>query len=175
MIANNPKQNIHIDNTIIQYSTKVNLLGLNFKSRNFFKDQVDSNIKTAKFELSKLYRLKYLKKKLKVRLYKSKVLPHLTKCAVPLNICSHAQIKRLQVIQNDAIRWITNTYYPNRCNINVQQHIFKIEPIGERISRLANNIWHKIETENSPFFEITKSIPIEFGHNWFKSSYDITS
>ena len=76
MIGNNPKQNIHIDNTIIQYSTKVNLLVLNFKSRNFFKDQVDSNIKTAKFELSKLYRLKYLKKKLKVRLYKSKVLPH---------------------------------------------------------------------------------------------------
>ena len=45
MIGNNPKQNIHIDNTIIQYSTKINLLGLNFKSRNFFKDQVDSNIK----------------------------------------------------------------------------------------------------------------------------------
>ena len=52
--------------------------------------------------------------------------------------------------------------------------MLKIEPINDRINRLAQNIWYKIETENSPFFEITKNIPIIFGHAWFKSSYAAT-
>ena len=75
MIANIPKQSIVIENVTLDYSNKVKILGLNFKSRNFFKAQVDENIRKAKLESSKLYRLRYLKKKLKTRLYKSKVLP----------------------------------------------------------------------------------------------------
>ena len=58
--------------------------------------------------------------------------------------------------------------------INEQQNILKIEPIKERILRLAHKIWFDIETENSPFFETTKSIPILRGHAWFKSSYAST-
>ena len=80
----------------------------------------------------------------------------------------------LQVIQNKAIRWITNTHYPLICDINEQQNILKIEPIKERVLRLAHKIWFDIETENSPFFETTKSIPILRGHAWFKSSYAST-
>ena len=76
---NIPKQNILINNDeTIVYTNKAKILGLHFKSRNFFKEQVNENIKKAKIELSKLYRLRYLKRKLKVRLYKTKVLPHLT-------------------------------------------------------------------------------------------------
>ena len=141
MVGNIPKKNVNIDNVHIEYSRKAKILGLNFKSRNFFKDQVDENIRKAKAELSKLYRLRYISKKLKTRLYKSKALPHLTFASVPLNICSQSQIKRLQVVQNKAIRWITNTYYPNICNINEQQGLLKIEPINDRINRLAQNIW----------------------------------
>ena len=174
IVVNIPKHNVNIDNVNIEYSSKAKILGLNFKSRNFFKDQVDENIRKAKAELSKLYRLRYISKKLKTRLYKSKALPHLTFASVPLNICSQSQIKRLQVVQNKAIRWITNTYYPNICNIDEQQGLLKIEPINDRINRLAQNIWYKVETENSPFFEITKNIPIIFGHAWFKSSYAAT-
>ena len=144
---------------------------MNFKSNNFFKSQVDENIKTAKLELNKLYRFRYLKQKIKVRLYKTKVLPLLTYASVPLNICSSSQIKRLQIVQNKAIRWITNTYYPNICNIVNQQELLKIEPIKDRIDRLAQNVWFKIETENSAFFETTLNISIVNGHAWFKSSY----
>ena len=92
MIANIPKQNIHIDNNTLKYSNKAKVVGLHFKSRNFFKEQVDANIKNAKYALSKLYRLRYLKRKIKVRLYKSKVLPYLTYSSVHLNICSQSQI-----------------------------------------------------------------------------------
>ena len=83
-------------------------------------------------------------------------------------------MKRLQVIQNKALRWITNTYYPLIYDINEQQNLLKIEPIKDRIARLAHRIWYKIEDENSPFFELTKNIPIVRGHAWFKSSYAAT-
>ena len=171
MIANKPKQNIVIENTTLKYVNKTKILGLNFKSNNFFKSQVDENIKMAKLELKKLYKFRYLKRSIKVRLYKSKVLPLLTYAAVPLNICSQTQRNRLQKIQNKAIRWISNSYYPNICNIENQQEILKIEPINDRINRLAQNVWFKIEEENSTFFEETLNIPIIHGHAWFKSSY----
>lgn len=174
MVGNTPKQNINVENVNIQYSNKAKILGLKFKSRNFFKDQVDENIRKTKLELNKLYRFRYLSKKLKTRLYKSKALPHLTFASVPLNICSQSQRNRLQVVQNKAIRWISNTYYPNICNIDEQQQLLKIEPICDRIGRLAQKTWYKVETEDSPFFEITKNIPIIFGHSWFMSSYAAT-
>ena len=112
-----------------------------------------------------------MKQKPKVRLYRTKLLALLTYASVPLNICSPSQIKRLQVVQNDAIRWITNSYYPNTCNIEEQQRILKIEPIKERINRLAQKVWFKIEEENSEFFKTTSDIPIVNGHAWFRSSY----
>ena len=171
MIANKPKKGVVIENVNFEYDKKANILGLNFKTNNFFKCQVDENIKSAKTALKKLYRFRYLKKKIKVRLYKTKVLTVLTYASVPLNICSQSQIKRLQVIQNDAIRWITNSYYPNRCNIIDQQRILKIEPIKDRIDRLAQKVWFNIETENSEFFKTTADISIINGHAWFKSSY----
>ena len=174
MIANKPKKGIVIDNINYEYVKKAEILGLNFKSNNFFKSQVDENIKNAKLELKKLYKFRYMKQKLKVRLYRTKVLPILTYASVPLNICSPSQIKRLQVIQNDAIRWITNSYYPNTCNIEQQQRILKIESIKERIDRLAQRVWFKIEEENSEFFKVTSDISIINGHAWFKSSYDQT-
>ena len=72
-----------------------------------------------------------------MRLYKAEVIPFLTYAYVPLNISSPSQIKRLQVIQNYVIRWITNSYYLNICNIDDQQRILKIEPIKKRLDRLA--------------------------------------
>ena len=65
MIGNIPKQNIKIENVNVEYSNKAKILGLNFKSRNFFKDQVDDNIRKAKVELGRLYKLRYLNKKFK--------------------------------------------------------------------------------------------------------------
>ena len=45
MIGNIPKQHIQVENVNIEYSNKAKILGLNFKSRNFFKNQVDENIR----------------------------------------------------------------------------------------------------------------------------------
>lgn len=95
MIANKSKKGLVIENVTVEYEKKANILGLSFNSNNFFRCQVDENIKNARSELRKLYRLRSFKQKLKVRLYKTKVLSVLTYASGPLNICSRTQIKRL--------------------------------------------------------------------------------
>ena len=142
---------IVIDNTPIPYSNDTKLLGLTFKRNNFYVKQVDSNVNRARAELKKLARFRYLKTKLKVRLYKTLILPLLTYPVVPLNICSKTQIKRLQVIQNDAIRWIKNERWPATCPLDLRHQELKIEPMDLRIRRLAEGVWNKIHEENSTY------------------------
>ena len=72
MIANRPKQNIMVENESFEYTKKANILGLHFKSNIFFKSQVDDNIRKVKLELAKLYRFKYVKHRIQIRLIKPK-------------------------------------------------------------------------------------------------------
>ena len=162
---------IVIDNTPILYSIETKLLGLNLKRNNFYVKQVDTNVNRARAELKKLERFRHLKTKLKVRLYKTLILPLLTYPVVPLNICSKTQIKRLQVIQNDAIRWIKNERWPVRCPLDLRHQELKIEPMELRIRRLAEGVWSKIHDENSTFHTQTLEIHMYNPHKWYPSSY----
>ena len=82
---------INIDNLDIPYSTEIELLGLKFSRNNFYVKQVETSVQRANAELKKLQRFRLLKTKLKTRLYKTLVLPHLTYPAVSLNICTNTQ------------------------------------------------------------------------------------
>ena len=163
--------NIHIDNIDIPYSTENKLLGLNFRRNNFYVKHVEVITQKANAELKKLQRFRLLKTKLKVRLYKTLILPHLTYPAVPLNICSNTQYKKLQIVQNKAIRWIMNERWPIRCPVRLRQEQLKIEPIQERIKRLAENIWQKIEDKNTEFHQLNTQTRMQNPHTWFPSSY----
>ena len=163
--------NININNTDIPYSQEVKLLGLTIKRNNFFVKQVENNVNKAKAELKKIKRFRNLNKKLKVRLYKSLVLPILTYPVVSLNICSRTQIQKLQVVQNHAIRWISNEYWPNICPLNTRHQELKIEYIEDRIKRLAEGVWNKVEEENDTFHIQNKNIIMQLPHTWFPSSY----
>ena len=156
---------------ILPYTNESKLLGLHFTRNNFFVKQVEKNTEKANAELKKLYRFKLLKKKLKVRLYKALILPILLYPVVPLNICSKTQVKKLQVVQNKAIRWITDERWPVICPIDTRQEELKIEPIDFRLKRLAEGVWNKIETENSPFHTQNMNLQMPLPHKWFPSSY----
>ncbi|CAL4148820.1 unnamed protein product [Meganyctiphanes norvegica] len=99
---------IVVQNTSIPYVNQTKLLGTHITRNNFYVKQIEYNINRVRAELKKLNRFRLLKTKLKVRLYKALILLLLTYPVVPINICSETQIKKLQVIQNNAIRWITN-------------------------------------------------------------------
>ena len=163
--------NIVIGNTVIPYSQETKLLGLTFRRNNFYVKQIENITNRANAELKKLRRFRNLKRKLKIRLHKTLILPLLTYPIIPLNISSNTQIKKLQVIQNKAVRWIANEHWPTICPIEQRQQEFKIEPINERIRRLAEGAWYKIHEENSSFHRINLNIQMLNPHNWFPSSY----
>ena len=141
------------------------------KYNNFYVEQIKCNIGRAREELQKLKRFRYLKKKLKIRLYKTLVLPHLTYPAAPLNMCSRTQIKMLQNVQNAGIRWISNT---RGCNYEEQHENLKIEPIKDRLTRLAEGIWSRLEETENEMIQETLLMNIDTPHNWFPSSYERT-
>ena len=102
------------------------------------------------------------------------VLPHLTYPAIPLNTCSRTQMIKLQRIQNNAIRWICNERWPVICPIERRHHELKIEKMDDRIKRLAEGVWFRIEEDNSTFHRDTLRIQTPRPHNWFPSSHDAT-
>ena len=160
-----------MDNNIIPYAREAKLLGLKFNRNNFYVNQVKHNTDRARVEQTKLRRFKGIQRKLKIRLYKTLILPILTYPVIPLNICSKTQIDNIQRIQNTAIRWITNEHWPVRCPIADRQRELKIEPIGERIQRLAKGTWDKIHDENSDFHRANINIQMQDPHSWYPSSY----
>ena len=141
---------------------------------NFFSAQVKGNVKNAKDALYKLYRFRNLKRTLKIRLYKSLVMPLLVYPAAPLNMCSDNQMYELQKVQNKGIRWIANEYYPIICNLEEKTNTYKIEPIKERIRRLAEGIWSKLEDLQTATFQETLDLEFLQPHGWFPSSYGRT-
>ena len=165
---------ITINGNIIPNTREAKLLGLEFTYVNFFTKQVRENKKKAKAALAKLYRFRYLNRRLKLRLYKTLVLPLITYPIVPLNAISKSQMEQLQIVQNDAIRWIFNEHYPIICNLPQIHAELRLEYINDRIKRLAEGVWHKIIDEDSQFIRHTLTIPTPIPHNWFPSSYNQT-
>ena len=161
---------IVINNTPIPYVTHTKLLGLHLTRNNFYVKQIQQNTIRARAELKKLQRFKSLKPKLKVRLYKALILPLLTYPVVPLNISSKTQIKKLQVIQNKAIRWITNEHWPIICPIALRQEQLRIEPLDQRLQRLADGVWKQVLEENEEFHRSSMLIQMINPHPWFPSS-----
>ena len=165
---------INIDNNDIEYATEARLLGLHFRRNNFFTKQVDLNIKKARAELKKLNRFRLLKRRIKTRLYKTLILPLLTYPVIPLNATSRTQLAKLQRIQNQAIRWICDERWPIICPIEQRHHDLKIEKMEDRIRRLAEGVWHKLDEEGSAFHQETLRIQTPHPHNWYPSAYDAT-
>ena len=161
---------IRINNTAIPYATHTKLLGLQITRTNFYVKQISTIINRARMELKNLQRFRNLKRSLKARLYKALILPLLTYPAVPLNISSRSQIHQLQVIQNKAIRWIYGEYWPTRCPIQERQVELKLQPIGERLNRLARKVWERVALEDQGFHTSTAAMAINHPHHWFPSS-----
>ena len=155
------------------YQTTGKILGHNITSNNFFRKHIDMIVGRARTEQKQLQRFRYLKKRLKLRLYKSLILPILLYPIIPLNTCSKAQMNRLQTRQNEVIRWICNERYPLRCPIDLRHQQLKLEYISDRIRRMAENIWSNLEEETSDFFNKTITINITQPHNHYPSSYNI--
>ena len=113
-----------------------------------------------------------MKERLKVRLFKALILPVIMYPIIPIHTCSNNQIERLKKIQKSGIRWISNIEWTSRTNLETRREILRIEDIMERLKRLAQDIWKKIEEENGDFFIETDSMNMIRQHARFSSSYE---
>ena len=77
-------------------------------------------------------------------------------------------------MQNNAIRWICGEKWPIRCPLAQRHNELKLEYINERIKRMAEGIWSKLEEENNVFFQTTKEITMFEPHGCYPSSYAAT-
>ena len=93
----------------LQYVKSCTILGFQFDSRLRFHKQAIAKRKQAKHAMSLLYRFGNASTATKRHLYQAMVKPHLCYGPMPLALVAETHRKKLQVIQNKAIRWIHRT------------------------------------------------------------------
>ena len=128
----------------------ITLLGLDLTRRNMINAQVRKQVLKGKANLLSLYRFSSMKTKLKLHLVKTLVLPHLYYQSMPLHLASRNQMRKLQVVQNQALHFAFSIkWYDFKTN----KEIHKMKPIHMPVNQVlywrAKKIWEPIESRGS--------------------------
>ena len=167
---------IQINNNMNHGADDGRILGLKISTQGYIK-HITERKNLAKIALGKLYRFREFNTKIKTHLVKAFVLPILEYPPIPIHTMSTTQIKRLQKMQNKALRFATNQRHPYTMT-NEQIHEYTKTPaLNIRVHQQAQKIWQKLHSrEDVTLNEIVErqaEIPnIRFNY-WFKSSLQI--
>ena len=137
---------ITVNNKIIAYSKECKTLGLTITTNGFYK-HVSNRVTSARAQMRKLYRFKNLNSKNKRKLYLALVRTKLTYPIVPLHAMSTRQITKLQMVQNQGARFITNTRRIERKTSEYIHQQAELEAVNIYLNKQAEKIWTTI-TEN---------------------------
>ena len=146
-----PTSPINIDNNPINYTTTAKVLGLTMTQTNYIS-QISQNIAKAKTKLTNLSNFRNLSQKYKLLLYKATILPTLIYPTIPLNTISTLQYKRLQKIQNDALRFITNTSLTDYIACTQLHQQVNINTINQLIHNQAHDAWKRIKDKQPTLY-----------------------
>ena len=143
---------ITVNNREIPYKHTGKMLGL---AMNTHGVSVHARQRSAQAHaaLTKLKRFTCCNTATKLRLYKATVRPVLDYTAVSLLPLSHTQQHKLQIVQNRALRWATNTYYPNNTTLQQLHTRLNIEPLNIRRHKQANRTWNKLHNLQDPLYQ----------------------
>ena len=115
------------------------VLGVNYDSILHIHLHIRTKAAYANTCLKQLYRFRTATPKMKLHLYKTLVLPHLTHSPLTLSLAYTTNIRKLQVIQNKALRFILNTHYTeHRTNRSLHEQV-NIPPLNIRWRLLIDN------------------------------------
>ena len=175
-ISKNKPLPVSVDGIEYKIVTKdVFLLGLKLSTNSFCNAQIKHNVNKATATLSSLYRFKDFKSKDKLHLVKLFVLPHLTYPAIPLHTACKTQMSKLQVVQNDSLRFAYNVKYTQRItNEKLHNAKHKMLPINQVLYWRAKSTWNAIRDKNAADYNMSNQItqtPINKEHSRFPSSY----
>ena len=173
-VAKTKPKRLVVDGQRMEYKQEAKWLGLQMTYRSIVM-QVHTNKGKAGRNLTKLKRFTGLTPSLKLRLYKSLIMPMLTYPAVALVTCSRSAQLSLQVVQSRALRWAVSDGPLDRRPRNQDLHErFKLEPLNIRIHRLAKNTWERLERNEDPNLARIHAIEQALGarqeHTWWPRS-----
>ena len=168
------KSPVNIEGNIIPYSKNANLLGLKLGTHGFSKHVADIS-KKATFALNTLRRFKKLNTNIKLHLVKAYILPILTYPSYTLNALSKTHLLSLQRIQNKAIRFALNDYFPYTTTTKELHLRSNIEPINITLHSRNNKIKQKLENSlQDPLYLLaTREYHHDINHGWFKKPHKV--
>lgn len=162
-----------VDGDIVQYSNQGSLLGLKI-TRTGYKKHVTEKIIRLKDSQAKMYRFKQLSTSNKTKLYLALQRSVIEYPPIPESAYKKTNIRKLQIIQNKALRFIYNINYPDRTTNEELHTRAQLPTINNILHQRAKNIWENIKENLSETFsnKIEPFIP-QRTHAWFSRTTQI--
>ena len=174
-IAVKKKNDIYIDGEKIEYSQNGKILGLNI-GRTGIGHHINTIKAKASNKLNTLRRFKQLPQNIKTHLIKAYISPLLHYPPIPLVSISKNQIKKLQVIQNRALRFALDTSRLDHVvnNVKTLHEKANLEPINTTIYTRAEAAYRKLLALEDPHMNfIVEHYEPERDHYYFRKTFTI--
>ena len=141
---------INIDgNEYRQPNQPVKLLGLTITKTSFTYSHTIAQTKKANNALSSIGRFFSLPQDKKLQLVKTVVFPYLTYPPIPLHIAAKTNIRKLQSVQSNALRWALNIkWYDLISNKKIHKKL-NIRPVNQELYWRARTTWDNIRNNNA--------------------------
>jgi hypothetical protein len=143
-IGRNKTKKVKVGQTEYDMGTEGRMLGLKITKQGFLSHVTD-RVTSARRELGSLYRFKDLSPHNKRKLYLALVRSKLVYPIVPLHTLSFTQLRKLQVVQNRAARFINNIRYPDIVSNRIANDRAELTPLNTVLHKQANRIWEKLD------------------------------
>ena len=139
----------------INYTNKTKILGMTYSTHGI-SPQVEIRKAMAMKTLTRLQRFRNLSEKNKRKLYLTIVRPQLLYPIIPLNSISKTAHKKLQKVQNKALRFIENTTLNDRIPSTTLHARNKLPTINTYLHRRAINVWTQLQDKNPELYDKLK-------------------
>ena len=161
------------DEEFYEYVGEGKVLSLNTTSTGYSK-HIKERISKATIELKKIKRFRNINLKNKRKLYLALIRPILTYPIIPTVSASKSLLKKMQRVQNEALRWMTHTYLRTRNNQELHTRI-KIEPINIYFNNQDDKIWNRLREEitKKEFTNVTEVNETYVENTRFRRSYSV--
>ena len=147
LIANEPNPvDFNIDDTIVQSSSSVKLLGVFLDCKLNFKDHVDHIITRASRQLNCLIRLsRTLSSDVKLLLYKSFILCNFNYCPVVWHHCGAQNTSKLERLQYRALKFVFNDFNASYESLLARSnlpslYLARLRLIATEVFKAVNNL-----------------------------------
>lgn len=135
---------IIINDRIIPYSNEGTVLGMTI-TRTGYKTMITKKSNKAKADLLKIKRFGKLSIKNKKKIYMALVRSAMLYPPVPQHAIKKTNIRKYQVIQNKALRYMYNVQYPDIIRNDILHERAELKPINIVLHEQASSIWEKID------------------------------